>query len=53
MEIISVPVLMREAYIICEAYIIASAISSVTVRNGYNTKTAENQSAVSAFSVGK
>ncbi len=33
--IISVP-FIREAYIICAADIIASAISSVTVRNGYH-----------------
>ena len=36
-DIISVP-FIREAYIICEADIIASAISSVTVGNGYHCK---------------
>ena len=36
-EIISVP-FIRKAYIICEADIIASAISSVTVGNGYHCK---------------
>ena len=35
--IISVPII-REAYIICEADIIALAISSVTARNGYHCK---------------
>ena len=34
-DIISVPII-REAYIICEADIIASAISSVTAGNGYH-----------------
>ena len=34
-DIISVP-FIREAYIICEADIIASAISSVTMGNGYH-----------------
>ena len=34
-DIISVPII-REAYIICEADIIALAISSVTVGNGYH-----------------
>ena len=34
-DIISVP-FIREAYIICEADIIAPAISSVTVGNGYH-----------------
>ena len=34
-DIISVPII-REAYIICKADIIASAISSVTVGNGYH-----------------
>ena len=36
-DIISVPII-REAYIICEADIIALAISSVTVGNGYHCK---------------
>ena len=36
-DIISVPII-REAYIICKADIIASAISSVTVGNGYHCK---------------
>ena len=34
-DIISVP-FIREAYIICEADIIAPAISSVTAGNGYH-----------------
>ena len=36
-DIISVP-FIREAYIICVADIIASAISSVTAGNGYHCK---------------
>ena len=36
-DIISVPTI-RKAYIICEADIIALAISSVTVGNGYHCK---------------
>ena len=36
-DIISVPII-REAYIICEADIIATVISSVTAGNGYHCK---------------
>ena len=50
-DIISVP-FIREAYIICEADIIASAISSVTVENGYHSKNAPLSVDKSAFFVG-
>ena len=47
-DIISVP-FIREAYIICEADIIASAISSVSVGNGYHWKSLFGRSTKETF----
>ena len=47
-DIISVP-FIREAYIICEADIIASAISSASAGNGYHCKSRRRMSTAFAW----